>query len=812
MAKSLVIVESPAKAKTINHYLGKDFVVKASMGHVCDLPKKKLGVDIEAGFQPTYQIIPDKKKLVVELKRAAKTSDRVILAADPDREGEAICWHLSQLIHDDNPNIQRATMHEITEEGVKAAFEHLIGIDQNLVEAQQARRVLDRLVGYLISPLLWKKIGKGLSAGRVQSVALRLICDREKEIKAFKAEEYWTIAAQLEAAEPPAFKATLAAIDGKKAKVRDGIQAEAIVAACKQAPFVLEKIKVQEKRRTPNPPHITSTLQQDAFRLLRYPVKKTMFVAQKLYEGLALGEMGQTALITYMRTDSVRVSETAQAAARKYIEQTYGHAYMPAKPFQFKNKKKAQDAHEAIRPSHFDLPPDKVKAFLKKEEFDLYRMIWNRFLASQMAPAVVEETEFDIKARAMAARAAAEAVSTRRAGTASAEADAGTAEEAAKAEAAAPEAAEPQAVAQAESLRETVFGFKVKGEVVKFKGYQAVFPNGNGEKELLPKAKEGETLKLLGLESTQKFTEPPARYTEGTLVKELEACGIGRPSTYAPIIATIQGRTYVVKDKGKFIPTDLGMFVTDFLIKHFVELMQYKFTAHMEEELDEIEEGEIKWQESLKEFYTVLDKHLKAGQESEGVKKTGIPTEEKCPKCGQPVVIKDGRFGRFKACSAYPQCTFRESLVKRESKPLDEACPKCGSNLVQKFGKYGPFVACSNYPACKYIKKETVETGIECPKACGGKIVRRKTRRGKIFYGCSRYPKCTFATWDEPVDRPCPSCGQKFLLKKNVIRGESYLHCWNEACAFKEPVPAEKIWEKPKTGGENPGADEQGTL
>jgi DNA topoisomerase-1 len=356
------------------------------------------------------------------------------------------------------------------------------------------------------------------------------------------------------------------------------------------------------------------------------------------------------------------------------------------------------------------------------------------------------------------------------------------------------------------------YGFKTKGEVVKFDGFLAAYPNGNGEKELLPKAKEGETLKLLGLESKQKFTEPPPRYTEGTLVKELEARGIGRPSTYAPIITTLQDRTYVVRDKGKFTPTDLGMYVTDFLIKFFADLMDYKFTAHMEEELDQIGDGEQKWVDSLREYYTLLEKDLKSGQETEGVKRTGIPIDEKCPKCGQPLVIKDGRFGRFKACSGYPQCTFRESLNKKESKPLDEKCPKCGSNLIQKFGKFGPFVACSDYPKCKYIKKENAETGIDCPKACGGKILRRKTRRGKIFYGCSNYPKCTFATWDEPVNRPCPLCGQKFLLKKHVLRGDPYLHCWNETCAFKEIVPAEKIWDKAKKDEDDPGTDDQGTL
>jgi DNA topoisomerase-1 len=761
LAKSLVIVESPAKAKTVNHYLGDDYIVKASMGHVRDLPKKQLGVDVQADFQPTYQIIPEKKKIVAELKKAARDSERVILAADPDREGEAIAWHLSQLLEEDNPRILRAVFHEITEEGVQAAFRNLGRIDLPKLEAQQTRRILDRLVGYRISPLLWKKIARGLSAGRVQSVALRLICDREKEIKAFVTEEYWTIAARLEAQVPPVFKAALAKIDGKKAKVKNAEQAGAIVAACERAPFILDKVEVKEKHKHPAPPYITSTLQQDGFRLLHFPVKKTMFVAQKLYEGMAIGDLGQTGLITYMRTDSLRVSESAQAAARAYIEQKYSPAYIPAKPNHYKSKKKTQDAHEAIRPAHLDLPPEKVKPFLKKEEYDVYKLVWNRFLASQMAPAVIEETAFDI--------------------------------------------------------RVDRYLFQVKGEVVKFDGFLALWPNGNGDKELLPKAAAGETLKLLELESKQKFTEPPPRYTEGTLVKELEARGIGRPSTYAPILATIQSRTYVVKDKGKFVPTELGMYVIDFLVKYFATLMEYKFTAHMEEELDQISEGTRKGVDSLKEYYTLLEEYLKLAGDSPEVLK-GIPIDEKCPKCGGQVVIKYGRFGQFKACAGYPECKFRESMVKQESKPLDEKCPQCGAQLVQKFGKYGAFVACPDYPTCKYIKKENAETGIDCPLACGGKLLRRKTRRGKLFFGCGNYPKCTFATWDEPINRSCPQCGEKLLLKKNLIRGDPYIYCRNEKCAFKEAAPREKIWEKPETSeepgtpGEPGGPDEQGNL
>ncbi len=757
MSQSLVIVESPAKAKTINHYLGSGYIVKAYMGHVRDLPKSKMGVDVEHDFAPTYQIIPAKKKIVAELKKLAGESERIILAADPDREGEAISWHLRELLGAENPKIFRAVFNEITEEGIKKAFEHLGGLDTPKIEAQQTRRILDRLVGYLISPLLWKKIGRGLSAGRVQSVTLRLICDREKEIRAFVAEEFWNISARLRATSPPDFKAALAKIDGKKAKVENKEQADAILEACKKASFVLDKIKVEEKQKTPPPPYITSSLQQDAFRLLHYPVKKTMFVAQKLYEGLAIGELGQTGLITYMRTDSFRISDEARGAARAYIERTWSPAHVPSKPNFYKNKKKAQDAHEAIRPAHLDLPPDKVKQDLKKEEYDLYRLIWNRFIASQMAAAVIEETDFDIRA--------------------------------------------------------ANYLFKAKGEVLKFEGFLAAAPNGNGDRDILPKAFEGEVLALVdgevGVEAKQSFTQPPARYTEGTLVKELEAKGIGRPSTYAPIIATLQDRVYVVREKGKFIPTDLGMFVTDFLVKHFAELLDVTFTAQMEEELDQISDGERPWLESLRKYYAVLDKSMKAGSEAEDLKRTGIPIDEKCPKCGKDMVIKSGRFGRFKACSGYPECTHKEPLFKKETKPLDEKCPQCGAPLVIKFGRFGSFIACSSYPKCKYIQKDKVDTFIACPEECGGTLVRRKTRRGKYFFGCSLYPKCKYATWDEPVAKPCPECGRKFVLKKNPVKGDPHLYCSNEKCAYKEIVPREKLWEQDKEGPAAPPADEK---
>jgi DNA topoisomerase-1 len=619
MEKSLVIVESPAKAKTINKYLGSEYVVKASMGHIRDLPKSKLGVDVENNFTPLYDVIPERKKLVSELKQAAQDASRIILAADPDREGEAICWHLKALLDEGQKPVHRLKLHEITKPAVEEAIRHMTDLDQNMFDAQQARRVLDRLVGYLISPLLWKKVARGLSAGRVQSIAMRIIYEREKEILAFKPEEYWTIFAHLASGSPPPFRAALAKIDGKKAKIGNQAEADAVLSDLKEASYVLGRIKVREKKRNPSAPFITSTLQQESYQRLRYPVKKTMSVAQKLYEGMAIGDRGPVGLITYMRTDSVRVSPEAVAWARQYIEKTFSARHLPAHPNTYANKNAAQDAHEAIRPTSPELTPEVVKPYLKREEFNLYSLIWNRFLASQMSPAQIEETEFEITAAKK-------------------------------------------------------YLFSAKGEVLKFAGFLALTvkeevekpedadegsdddaegPAKNGSKSAvtLPAAREGETLTLKQIEPKQSFTQPPARFTEGTLVKELEAKGIGRPSTYAPIISTLQNRTYVVKIENKFRPTELGLFVTEFLIKNFPDIMEIRFTAGMEEELDKIEEGKMEWTSSLKEFYAKLDIDLKAAMKVESVKATGIPLNESCPKCSKPVVLKSGKFGSFKACS-----------------------------------------------------------------------------------------------------------------------------------------------------------------
>ncbi|MBU1185485.1 MAG: type I DNA topoisomerase [Acidobacteria bacterium] len=736
MPKTLVIVESPAKAKTINRYLGKDYIVKASMGHIRDLPKTKLGVDVEDKFKSQYQLIPGRKNVVGELQEAAGKVDRVLLAADPDREGEAICWHLKQVLEKYNPNIFRILFNEITINAITEALRHSRHIDEDKFNAQQTRRILDRLVGYLISPLLWKKVGRGLSAGRVQSIAVRLICEREKEIKAFVQEEYWSITASLEAAVPPPFDASLVKIENKKIYLEKEEQALSIVEELKNQPFILDDIQVKIKTKTPPPPHITSTLQQEAFRTNRFSVRKTMLLAQKLYEGKEIGERGLEGLITYMRTDSVRISQDALEAARAAILEKYGQEYVPKSPRFYKNKKKAQDAHEAIRPTSFNLPPDAVQSHLNKDELSLYTLIWNRFMASQMSAAKIEETEFDIRAGRCL--------------------------------------------------------FKSKGEVIRFDGFMRLFSRKDGEGKILPLGVKGETLKLLKLDPKQHFTQPPPRYTEGTLVKELEARGIGRPSTYAPIISTIQGRVYVIKDQGKFIPTDLGLFVNDYLVENFPDLMEFKFTARLEEALDTIAEGQTNWQEYLKTYYGLLDQDLEKAMQKDSIKPQGIPAEENCPECGKQLVIKEGRYGRFKACTGYPDCSYKQSMIKKESKPLEETCPECGSQMVERQGKFGAFVACSNYPECKYIKKEAKDTGISCPNnGCEGTLIHRKTRRGKLFYGCSRFPKCKYATWDDPQNKPCPKCGRPFLLKKTRAKEPVSIYCGNEECDYKEDAPEE---------------------
>lgn len=694
MGKKLVIVESPAKSKTISKYLGRDFIVKASMGHVKDLPKSKLAIDIENDFKPHYIIIPKRRKIIKELQELAERSEKIFLCADPDREGEAICFHLFELLKDKNPNIKRALFYEITERAVKEAIENPVTINMNLVQAQQARRVLDRLAGYLISPFLWRKIKKGLSAGRVQSVALRMICEREKEIASFVPQEYWTISALLSSANPPEFTAKLSKIDGKKPEIHDKSSADKIVEELKKLSFFLKKIEKKEKKKIPPPPLITSTLQQEAFKRFGFPVKKTMLIAQKLYEGVEIGTEGPVGLITYMRTDSIRISPVAMREASQFIREKFSSEYVPVTPNRWKAGKSSQDAHEAIRPTSVYRTPDSLQPFLSRDEIKIYRLIWERFVASQMSPAIIDETIFTVSAGK--------------------------------------------------------YEFTAKGQVIKFPGFLRIYSpeEEEDEKVVLPEAEEGEELKLIEIIPKQNFTQPPPRYTEGTLVKELEQRGIGRPSTYATILSTLQERVYVIKDKGKFIPTELGMFVVDTLIKYFPTLMDYNFTAKMEKELDDISEGEKEWVSVPRDFYSILDRNLKeAEKEMEKVK--GIPTKERCPKCGSPIVMKKGKFGMFYACSSYPSCDYTANIEKKGN-TLKENCPLCGSPLVKKKGKYGTFIACSSYPKCNYIKKNEKKTEIPCPNGCGGYIVERKSKKGKKFYTCSSYPKCNYLSWVKP--------------------------------------------------------------
>jgi DNA topoisomerase I len=835
MAKNLVIVESPAKAKTINKYLGKDYLVKASIGHIKDLPSKGLGVDVEHNFEPTYELIPDSKKrnnkkIVAELKKAAKEAEAIYLAADPDREGEAICQHLAEEIVPKRPAKPafRVMFNEITKRAVNAAFDNPRQIDGNLVDAQQARRVLDRLVGYKVSPLLCRTIGGRLSAGRVQSVALRMVVEREREIEQFLKTEYWTIAANLSSKLPPAFDSRLLKIGEQTVKtsgfdqelkknevlINDEAKAGEIVAEAEKQSFVVNDVTTKERKRNPVPPFITSKLQQEASRKLGFAVKKTMMLAQKLYEGVELGPEGSVGLITYMRTDSTRVSDAALGEVRDYIDRQYGADYLPEKAVYYRSKKDAQDAHEAIRPTEVARTPDSLAKYLKPEELKLYRLIWQRFVASQMMPAVFDQTTIDIQAGR--------------------------------------------------------FIFRATGSVQKFDGFLKIYQEGRDEKteeddeaeRSLPVVEKGETLKLNSIKPEQHFTEPPPRYTEATLVKALEEKGIGRPSTYAAIMSTIQEREYVEKIQGRFHPTALGKTVNDLLIDGgFDDLFNESYTARMEEELDEIEEGKIRWTKALREFYDKFEGDLKQFQHYiKDIKEKSVPTEEVCLKCGtqgmvqkwgrfgpylkclncdatrdaeppagadgagnstepqvageeaEPEVcelcgkqmqLKRGRFGPFLGCTGYPECRNIRKIGKTgvaapPPVPLDEKCPVDGAQLVKRVGRFGEFISCSNYPKCKYIKQETV--GVSCPRpGCKGEIVVKKSRRGKAFYGCSEYPNCNVVYWDKPVLEPCPQCNAPFLLEKTTKKAGTFRYCANEDCGYKSNETPEPIVKPPAT-------------
>ena len=794
MAKKLVVVESPAKAKTINKYLGKSYKVVASMGHIRDLPKSKLGVDVDEAFTPVYEAIPARKKVIKELRAAAKVATDIYVATDPDREGEAIGWHLAAELGGKKRSVHRLMFNEITKKAIVDALKHPVEINQRMVDAQQARRVLDRLVGYKLSPLLWDKVRRGLSAGRVQSIALKLVCDREHEIEQFNPEEYWHIFANLIGPVPPEFEAKLQKKNGKTVKVLNETESKTIVEAVTNESFIVDTVGTKARKKQAAPPYITSKLQQAS----QMPVKRTMMIAQQLYEGIELPGEDAVGLITYMRTDSTRVSDQALTDVREHIQSAFGEAYLPAKPNIYRAKKGAQDAHEAIRPTSMEYDPDRVKPHLTKEQFYIYRIIWNRFVASQMLPAIFDDTTVDINAG--------------------------------------------------------IYTFRIKGSVLKFKGWLSAYSkdvednsDSPGDQEgtreddehtkgLLPALNKGDTLSLKATRSEQKFTQPRPRFSEAMLVKELEENGIGRPSTYAAIIGVLQSREYVAKIEGRFKPTRLGRLVTELLLKSFNDILDVEYTKALEESLDKIEDGEADYQGTIASFYKKFKKDLEQAEKAmPNIKVEGLPSDETCDKCkasmiikvgrfgmflacsaypdckntrelettepsqdeeaencencGKPMVVKRGRFGQFLACSGYPDCkTTRKIIATKQglsaAKPdqlLEEKCPKCESQLVIKQGRFGEFTACSSYPTCKFVKLKS--TGVSCPKD-GGDIVERKTRRNIPFFGCSNYPECDFTLWKRPLAEACPKCKREYLVEKTTKRHGRQVFCDNDECDY----------------------------
>lgn len=757
----LVVVESPAKAKTIKKYLGSGYTVKASVGHVKDLPKSKMGVDLENDFEPEYEVIKGKEKVLGDLKKAARGVDTVFLATDPDREGEAIAWH----IHDElgHQSQFRVMFNEITKKAIQEAIAQPRQLNRDNYDSQQTRRILDRLVGYQISPLLWKKVRRGLSAGRVQSVAVRLVVEREDEIKAFVPQEYWTLDAILQGQRPPPFKAKLSRVDGQRLELTNQAQTEGLVAELQGASYTVSKVDRKERRRNAPAPFITSKLQQESANRLGFSAKKTMTLAQKLYEGVPLGEEGQVALITYMRTDSTRLSNDAVDQVRALIASTYGQESLPPEPLVYKSRKSAQDAHEAIRPTSLEYPPSRVKGFFEQmgeeDMYRLYELIWNRFVACQMMPAVYDQTAADISAG-----------------------------------------------------RAT---FRASGSTLKFPGYLAVYgagltPEEESEKEKaraageesadeatgeLPPLEEGQVLDLQRLVHEQHFTQPPPRFSEATLVKELEERGIGRPSTYAAILSTIQDKKYVEKLEGRFRPTLLGGMCNEMLVKHFPKEMDAAFTANLEEKLDQISEGELGWKSVLHDFYGPFKETLeKAEAEMRDVKREEIKTDIPCEKCGNLLLIKFGKMGHFLACSGYPECKntkdFKEvdgKIVVVEEETTDEKCPNCEKPMVVKRGRFGRFLACSGYPECKTSKP--ISIGVDCPECKQGYLTERRSGRGKIFFGCNRYPDCKFAAWDRPLAESCPQCQSPYLLQKFSKRDGAFIKCPNKECDYRREAP-----------------------
>jgi DNA topoisomerase-1 len=749
MGKSLLIVESPTKVNTLKKIVGKDFIIKASVGHLKDLPKKKLGVDVENDFAPEYITIRGKGKILQELKTAAKKCDMIYLAPDPDREGEAIAHHIgNEVARFTKGKIFRVTFNEITKKAVLDAIKNPTELNNNRVNAQQARRILDRLVGYKISPILWKKVHRGLSAGRVQSVALRIVCEREREILAFKPREYWSITLELEGSEKPQFQAKLFKIDGDKAEIANKAEADEILKGLEGAKPVLENIVKKERKRNPSAPFITSTLQQEASRKLNFSPKKTMMLAQRLYEGIAMGRKGTVGLITYMRTDSVKLSDQALEEVRAFIPERYGKEFLPGSPNMYKSKKSAQEAHEAIRPTDVLLEPSTIKENLEKDMFRLYQLIWSRFVSCQMVPAVLDTTQFDIKTGK--------------------------------------------------------FLFRSNGSILKFAGFMKVYvesqddeksdaaqSTGKADDRLLPALKKGEELKVQEVLPEQHFTQPPARFSEAMLVKELEDKGVGRPSTYAATISVIKDRDYIQNVERRLQPVELGFMINDLLVENFPDIMTTEFTAKMEEQLDDIEEGKLEWVDALQSFYTPFKADLeKAEEKMKDFKAQVEETDEVCEKCDQPMIIKWGRFGKFMACTGYPECKNTKDLGGKgdseDGATADEVegnCDKCESPLIMKRGRFGKFIACSNYPECKFTK--AIGMGISCPEeACKGEIAARRSKKGRTFYGCTKYPDCKFTSWDKPVGEACPECKNPFLIEKWKKNEDPSVLC--PSCGYKK--------------------------
>jgi len=758
MQKPLVVVESPAKVRTIKKYLGADFNVAATVGHIKDLPEREMGIDVENGFTPQYTFVSGKQKVIQALKKAASDAVEVYLAPDPDREGEAIAWHTAEVLKKKGRRFHRVLFHELTKDAIQKAMAEPEELDRHKYEAQQARRILDRLVGYQVSPLLWRKVKGGLSAGRVQSVALRIICERERAIQAFVPQEYWSITAHLESDSPPAFTAKLVKKGREKLSIPDQTASQNILEDLKGRDFIVDNVQKKTVRKNPAPPFTTSKLQQESIRRLRFSAKKTMLIAQQLYEGIDLGPGEPTGLITYMRTDSTRIADVAAAEARQLILDQFGPDFALAAPRRFRNQKRSQDAHEAIRPTSVFHTPDKMAPYLTQDQLALYQLIWQRFVASQMQEALIDQVTAAI-------------------------------------------AAGP-------------YLFTASGSAVRFPGFLALYRseeedadlNGDKAKVQLPELKKGSRLRLLRLEPRQHFTQPPPRFSEASLVKELEENGIGRPSTYAAILSTIRDKGYVELARGYFRPSELGFIVNDLLVMSFPDVFDVEFTARMEENLDRVESEKANSLDILTQFYRPFRKNLDtASQKMVNIKGVGVKTDLACPECGKPLHIKIGKNGHFLACSGYPACTYSSDYTRDEkghiqavSPPAEEVadkvCEKCGRPMVLKHGRYGDFLACSGFPECKNTQSLSINgsaksIGVPCPQnGCNGELMEKTSKRGKVFYGCNRYPDCTFASWDKPVARQCPACGAAFLVERTTKRQGTIHSCLNPECGFRERV------------------------